>query len=364
VGLLEKLKFWGTRDDEELISKDKATSSYFIILSLSAVIATLGILSDNDAVIIGAMLLAPLMRPISSLSVSISRGRLPNILSALSHLSLSIAVVIGLGLVLSRLIPFVGVPEAALVRAQPTFTDLLIALAAGAAGMYAYLHKDVSEGLAGVAVAVSLQPPLTVIGIGLATANWSLAIGSTVLFFTNVVAILSAELLILFYHGRNARRSGEKEVARAGWGITLIFALVLAVLLGGALFQTFQEEKLRDTVQRTLQRELSGSEAELSSFTLSRENEKVRVRAVLRVPETAAPPDTSRLNTSLVYELEQSVQLEISLLRTQAVTRELSEQEQQEIQQVKQELTIDSISPELLRQIASEAAKVASPSGE
>lgn len=308
------------------------------MLTFATLLATLGILIDNPNVVVGAMLIAPLMTPISSLAVSISKGRVDTMMSSLTHLSLSIAVVIVVSGVLGRLIPVVGVPDEALARARPSFIDLLIAIIAGAAGMYAFLRKDVPESMAGVAVAVALLPPLSVVGLGLAFENWALAVGSTVLFFTNVTAILSASLVVLFFHGKVARSEEEKEVAATGWGVTMVIVVLLTVLLGSVFLNTFREEKIDNKVKATLTAYLEQqSAAKLQSYQVQHLEDQLKVNVVLQLPQDEVVPDVQKMTEALSYALEESVTLNLSLIRTETADIIISPQEKEAIQQVKQQ---------------------------
>jgi uncharacterized hydrophobic protein (TIGR00271 family) len=315
---------WGTRNEENLVERDTGSRSYYWMLAFATCIATLGLLVNNSTVIIGAMLIAPLLIPLSSLAVSIARGNAKHILLSLSHISMSILVIVAMSALLAWLIPIVGIPEEVLTRAKPNIFDLLIALTAGAAGMYAYLHKEIPESLAGVGISVSLVPPLSVVGIGIALGNWALAIGATVLFFINMVAIISSSLVVLFGHGRMARKEQAKGVAVAGWVLTLFIILVLAMLLGGAFVNTYKEERIRDTVGKTLKDQLKSQEKfELQSYTVIKESDQIMVQAVIRLPDDQMPPDVDELTDALTFALDRSVTLEISLLRTQRVQKVL-----------------------------------------
>ncbi|MCD8485098.1 TIGR00341 family protein [Candidatus Woesebacteria bacterium] len=334
------------RNKKELVEQDRGSQSYYILLCISALIATLGVLIDNATVIIGAMLIAPLMVPIMALAVSVARGEAENIINSLGNLSMSILVVVLLAFLTSKVVPVVEIPEQALLRAQPNIVDLLIAIASGAVGMYAYLHRDVPESLVGVAIAVSLVPPLTVVGLGFGLGAFLLSLGATVLFFTNVVAILCAAVVVLFLHGKSAQdsRSEEKrDVALASSGITLAIAVILGVLLSGAFVQVYREEQRKAIVRETLTplvEEVGGTITELET-TLG--SGQVAVDAIVRVPDNVEELDVQRMNNALVYALENSVDLQVSLIRIQQATRELEADEQQKIQEIKSKTQTESL---------------------
>ncbi|NJN84335.1 MAG: DUF389 domain-containing protein [Caldilineaceae bacterium] len=146
------------------------TIDFFVLISLSAMIATFGLLQNSAAVIIGAMLVAPLMSPIVSTAMGVVEGDAHLIRVAIEATVKGIAVAIGIGVVMSLLAPTLPGSEI-LNRTQPNLLDLAVALASGAAGGYALARKEVSASLPGVSIAVALVPPLCVVGFGIANIN-------------------------------------------------------------------------------------------------------------------------------------------------------------------------------------------------
>lgn len=326
------------RNEEELVEKDKGSRSYYTLLAVSAFIATLGVLVDNSTVIIGAMLIAPLMVPIMALSVAIAKGESEKMIRSLGNISMSVLVVVFIAYITANLVPVVDIPEQALLRAQPNIVDLLIAIASGMIGMYAYLHKDIPESLVGVAIAVSLVPPLTVIGIGFTLGVYLLSLGATVLFFTNVVAIIGAAVVVLFWHGRFAGVTGteqERDVALASSGITIVIAVLLAVLLSGAFLQVYKEEQRKELISETLTPLIEAVGGKITELEVTHGKGQTRVDVIARVPEEVERLDIKRMNNALVYALEDSVELQVSLIRIQQATRDLEDSDQQKIKELK-----------------------------
>jgi uncharacterized hydrophobic protein (TIGR00271 family) len=172
---------------------------FICLLVLAAGIATFGLLGDSVAVVIGAMIVAPLMLPIMGLAFSVSIGDRSAILSSLVVSFVGIVTAVAVGFVLTLPIARVANPEAihqVMVRTSPHLLDLMAALATGLAGAFALSRKDVSDTLPGVAIAVSLVPPLANAGILLAFGELRLATGSLLLFVTNYVAILLTGALV------------------------------------------------------------------------------------------------------------------------------------------------------------------------
>jgi uncharacterized hydrophobic protein (TIGR00271 family) len=155
---------------------------FFLLVVLSCVIATLGLLTDSAAVIIGAMLVAPLMSPIVGLGLASITGDSRLLADSASALlrGLLLAILIAFILTLSNhALPFIPLadelPREVIARTHPSPLDLTIALAGGLAAAFAIAMPDISAALPGVAIATALMPPLCAVGIGLAEGRWDVA---------------------------------------------------------------------------------------------------------------------------------------------------------------------------------------------
>jgi uncharacterized hydrophobic protein (TIGR00271 family) len=200
-----------------------------ILLVLSTMIATAGLLSDSAAVVIGAMLVAPLMSPVMAAAGAVVMGWPGRFYGALWLVS-----AMGLGaLLLSSLITvlspdLVFLPEQVLARTRPTFYDLLIALAAGSAGAYTITRKQ-TNAIPGVAVAVALLPPLASAGILLTSGEYELALRAVVLFLTNLIAMVLAGALTFMAVGVSPATARKKTAAFVRNQLSLFLALTIAV---------------------------------------------------------------------------------------------------------------------------------------
>jgi uncharacterized hydrophobic protein (TIGR00271 family) len=189
-------------------------SRFAILLILAAVIATAGVLSDSTATVIGAMIIAPLATPIVGIAAGIVEGNARHTLSSLAFVLGGAVVVVGIGALLAVIVPSL-IPTLSNSqisgRTSPGLVDLLAAVATGTAGAFAMARKDISDVLPGVAIAISLVPPLAVVGITAAHGQGSLALGALLLFASNVVAIVLTGTLVFSAYGyvRDARRSAE-----------------------------------------------------------------------------------------------------------------------------------------------------------
>ncbi|AZG47528.1 TIGR00341 family protein [Gordonia insulae] len=193
-------------------------SAFWIMLTLSGVIAVSGVVADSTATVIGAMIVAPLSTPILGIGLGIvtARGRL--ILTSLGYVLAGVVLVTVLGVVVAQLLPNptnVLANSQVLGRTSPTLVDLLAALATGLVGAIAITRRDVGDVLPGVAIAISLVPPLGVVGVCLGSGAPSLALGAFVLFASNVVAMIITGIVVLTLAGYH-REAAEAETTGTG----------------------------------------------------------------------------------------------------------------------------------------------------
>ena len=186
---------------------DIADATYWLQLFLSAGIATLGLVLNSPAVIIGAMLISPLMGPIMSMGLALAVGDLylgiRSVVSLLTSTLASVALAAGLVWIL----PFHSATSEILARTAPNLLDLAIAILSGLAGSILLVRRRSDAGavaLPGVAIAVALMPPLCVVGFGVGSSfNPPIMTGAALLFLTNIVAIVASAFLIFLVIGMN-----------------------------------------------------------------------------------------------------------------------------------------------------------------
>jgi uncharacterized hydrophobic protein (TIGR00271 family) len=179
--------------------------SYWIQVLFAAGIATLGLVLNSPAVIIGAMLISPLMGGILANGLALATGDVILAMRALLNLVLSCIVAIAFAVLLVWLLPFKEMTSEIAARIRPNILDLVVALFSGAVGSLAICKesKGVATSIPGVAIAVALMPPLCVVGYGIGIAisldsvkGLQVASGGGLLFFTNLVAITFTSMLV------------------------------------------------------------------------------------------------------------------------------------------------------------------------
>jgi uncharacterized hydrophobic protein (TIGR00271 family) len=211
-------------------------SRFWTLLVLAAVIASAGIVSDSTATVIGAMIVAPLMTPILGSVLSIATGDGRNLVRSLGLVATGAVSVICIGYLIGLTVPYdvvAATSSQVAGRIHPRLIDLLAALATGAVGSFALVRSDVSDTLPGVAIAISLVPPLAVAGITLESGAPHESIGATLLFLTNVGAILLSGLIVMALY-RVRRTENLTDKARGGrlpLIVVLLFVLAIAIPL-------------------------------------------------------------------------------------------------------------------------------------
>jgi uncharacterized hydrophobic protein (TIGR00271 family) len=172
-----------------------------VLLVISTIIATCGLLSNSAAVVIGAMLVAPMMRPVMSAAAAITLAWPRRFFESLALVFFMAVFAIMISMVITVLGPdMVFIPDEVLARTRPTFFDLVIALAAGSGGAYTMTRKE-SSAIPGVAMAVALLPPLAATGILVVLFQMELATKAFVLFVTNFFAMILAGSLTFMATG-------------------------------------------------------------------------------------------------------------------------------------------------------------------
>lgn len=217
----------------------QTSESYLVLMILSTLLATVGLFANSAPVIIGAMILAPLMAPIISLSMGVLRQS--SELVVVSGKTLLVGVILGLlcGTLLTWLLPLHAINNEISARLTPTLLDLGVAIISGIAGAYAYTRSEVAKSLAGVAISVALVPPLAVAGIGIGWMEWPVFYGAFLLFLTNLAGIVLAAAATFLVMGFS-----PFYLAKKGILLSLAFVAVVSVPLVFAFGKMVEEQRI------------------------------------------------------------------------------------------------------------------------
>ncbi len=229
------------------------TFGFYFMLSAATAIATFGMLANSAPAIIGAMIIAPLMGPIISLAFALVCNDWRMIVSSILSIMTGILLVIAFSYLCTRIIGLRIAGSEILGRSAPTSLDLGVAMAAGAAGAFAHTRKSLMNSIAGVAIAVALVPPLTVVGIGLAlgrqatgedsnqlqelgfyAGGFDIALGAIVLFLTNLIGIIFVAAIVFIFN-----RYGRWKRALASLAAFLVLLALILEPLNHGLYRLY-----------------------------------------------------------------------------------------------------------------------------
>jgi uncharacterized hydrophobic protein (TIGR00271 family) len=214
--------------------RGRKLSRYWMLLILASVIAGAGVMADSTATVIGAMIVAPLMTPILGTVLCLVRADLRNLATCLVLVVAGALAVIAVGLMLGTLTPVdvvAATNSQVSGRVHPRLIDLVGALATGAVGAFAMVRSDVSDTLPGVAISISLVPPLAVVGLTLQSGASGESLGALLLFLTNVGAILLSGLVVMsLYRVRRVVAEGAPVRAYGSRAATVVVIAIVAAL--------------------------------------------------------------------------------------------------------------------------------------
>ncbi|WP_428356481.1 DUF389 domain-containing protein [Methyloprofundus sp.] len=205
-----------------LKENSRLNSTYILLMVLSALLATLGLFLNSPSIVIGAMVLAPLMAPIISLSMGLLRS--DDDLSKRSFVTFFTGMLIALSLsaLMAYILPFQEITNEIAGRLHPSTLDLLVAVLSGIAGAFANARESIAKSLPGVAIAVALVPPLCVSGIGIGWLNFEVFYGAMLLFLTNLTGIILAAGLSFMIIGYAPFSRAKKGIALSAFMVAVI----------------------------------------------------------------------------------------------------------------------------------------------
>ena len=320
LGLLPQL----THDERVSVYRQVRRSSrtskdYYVMMTLAAIISSLGLLLNSSAVIIGAMLVAPLMSALLGIGLGVVQGDYWLLRVALRTTLLGALLVVSVSAAVGLLVPGRSVTDEMLNRGTPAFLDLAVALVSGAAAAYAIARRGVSSALPGVAIAVALVPPLSTAGIASVSGDMRVASGAVLLFVTNLVAIVSAAVSVLLWIGfrPNSYERDRARTFKAGLAGIIAVLFGVAVTLGWLSVHAIRRASLEQLAGRALIEHLSawGSGVRLTDWRI---NEARDGRLGMEVSIESAVPvtrqDAVALERRLANELGRPVSLELTVI--------------------------------------------------
>jgi uncharacterized hydrophobic protein (TIGR00271 family) len=277
-----------------------------VLLVLATIIATMGILGDSTATVIGAMIVAPLMTPIMAAAAALVTGQMGRAGRSLLLVAVGVIAVIGvswlLGTLYSGVISFDSNSQI-LGRVSPRLIDLIAALASGAAGAFCMAREDISDSLPGVAISISLVPPLCVVGISLQAGQWDAAGGAFLLFLTNFLSILLAGggVLALLGLSRAAMVKITGTARRNAFLVIIVSVVVVMVPLWITGTRISEDARTEGVTKAVAARWAAGTAYEVRSVNANYD------KVVILVTGSGTLPAFANLETELKAALQRPV---------------------------------------------------------
>ena len=286
----------------------KVHTSYLLLMVLSTMLAAIGLYQSSTAVVIGAMLLAPLMAPIISLAMGLLRQDTK--LATDSILTIFVGIVIALlaAILISLLFPHKPVTMEMQARLNPSLLDIGVAIVAGIAGAYTKSNRDILGSLAGVSIAVALVPPLAVAGIGLGMGDFDFFGQAFLLFFTNLVGIILAATLTFRILGFSPAIRNKKGVC---------FVALLLFIISIPLYFSYQHIVETMVLEESWKNErfLIGDKyliVRQAMILQEKGQDLLMVRVLVREPLTRA--DLNQLKTKLQSNFTETLHIRVQVL--------------------------------------------------
>lgn len=303
---------------QEMMEDSQLTWPYLTLVVSSCLIASFGLLANSAAVIIGAMLVAPLMLPIRGAAFGILEANRKLIRHSLVSLLVGSGLALAIATALAYLSGVAAYGSEVISRSQPTLLDLGVAITAGALAAVAAVETRLSSAVAGVAIAVALMPPLCVVGLWLAQANWAMALGALLLYGTNLFGITLACMVAFVVLGYVPLSQANRPLA-----ITMVFTALLVLPLSATTLQLLRQNQLEASLRNALlDRTLTFQRLKLVEMEVNWLSTPAEVVLTVRTADPVTPKQVGPLEDFLKQELGRSFKLHFLVSNLQDVTSE------------------------------------------
>ncbi len=307
---------------EEIGVGSEPSVSFYALVATSTLIASFGLIANSTAVIIGAMLVAPLMTPIFGMALALVRGD-PGMLGRAVRAELvGVILAVGIAMVFGLLPLAVEVTPEMLARTQPNLLDLLVAVLAGFAGAYALIDERLSPALPGVAISTAVVPPLANTGLCLALAAYQGAYGSFLLFLANFLSILLVSSATFIGAGLTKQIPwAEKWEFARRFGVAGLGFLLVAGILTHALVRIVKTRYLTSSIKQIISSELS----QLPTTAMFRmihhlRGGKLYILATVRTPRVIPPDRVKIIRETLTNQLGWPTELIVRCVLTKDIS--------------------------------------------
>ena len=277
-------------------------NTYLVLMVLSTTLAAFGIFADSTPVVIGAMILAPLMAPIITMSMAILRQERKLIYQSARTIIAGLAAGFLCAMIVTWMTPLT-IPNAEIMsRTKPSLLDLGIAVVSGIAGAYAHAREEIAKTLAGVAIAVALVPPLAVSGIGLAWFDFEIFAGAMLLLLTNLAGMVLAGALCFLLMGFS-----PFKLARKGVIISFIVVVIISLPLGYSFQRLVEENNIIEQVMSK-----SYESFELKEVNVVRRS-PLKINITISADHNLSEEELDEIKESVEASLGREVEMDISV---------------------------------------------------
>ena len=310
----------------QVMDNSVANFSYIFMNVAATIIACYGLLADSTAVVIGAMLIAALLGPITGLALGLVDGNRRLLRIAGTSEIIGVIVVLATAFIIGSIHNEIPTGKEIASRTAPNIMDLIIALAGGAAGTYAATKPQISASLIGVAISTALVPPLATFAMLSARGQYELGFGGFMLFFANFVAIQFASSVVFWLSGfHNLINKDETKYKQLVLRGTLSFGLllILAGVLGINFFQMANKEKFEQNVREQLTKAVTDyPTTSVSEVYFQKKDSKNIVTAVLRTPRVITKDQVGEVERKLPQLGSDETELHVRSVLTTETTRD------------------------------------------
>jgi uncharacterized hydrophobic protein (TIGR00271 family) len=282
----------------------RPSSPYLTLMVISTMLATFGLYADSTPVIIGAMILAPLMAPIISLSMGALRQDRKLTLQSIRTIGYGLLLGYIAAILLSWLTPIQAMTDEISSRIRPNLLDLGVAILSGIAGAYAHVREEVAKTLAGVAIAVALVPPLAVSGIGLGWGDWEVFLGALLLLMTNLAGIVLAGSVTFMLMGFS-----PLHLAKKGLTVSLLVVIIVSLPLAYGSFTMIRDHNIiRSLSNHTV------DDITIKQVSVLRGGDPMTLSVTLLSENQIDDADLEKVKASIASEIGREVELEALIM--------------------------------------------------
>ena len=300
---------------------------YLSMNFLAATIASYGLFVNSPAVIIGAMLIAMLLGPITGISLALVESDMKLLLLGFLTLTAGAVVVFATSFIIGLIHGDVPISREIMSRTSPNLADLVIALAGGAAGAYATVSPRLSVAVVGVAISTALVPPLCAANILFSRGEFSLGGGALLLTFTNIVAIQFSSSVVFWLSGfrKVSRARGLSFLGFLKTNLVSILVLcVLAIVLTDKVHEIIARKVFETRTESILRHKINSSTSYVVTIRFNESDTKhCIVVAGMVSPKPPSPEQVKAIEKELpVHPEGKAVELRLRYAQTMIINRD------------------------------------------